>query len=285
MISAFVCAEIGSPPSCANILCARDECPSRQSRLELPPHDRRVQCRSNFPVSQFLSWNHREIAFEATVSSFISSGDQPCGAGSFARQPLRRASSSWTPAVRCDKVWRKECPLYHIDSYHINDYHWRLSTTLPTAHPAKTTFQKSNPRLSRRLGEVRSPGAALLPAVASSICLACSQNSKPICDASANLKALPRPRRQASTSGGPRHRRCTGCVNEGAGAWVASEIAGGRTLHPSKPPLRPSAVATEMGQEPPPALQRKIGDHRAGWTGIRWALCNQNGTLTHGRVD
>jgi hypothetical protein len=29
----------------------------------------------------------------------------------------------------------------------------------------------------------------------------------------------------------------------------------------------------------------KIGVHRAGWTGIRWALPSQNDTPTHGRVS
>jgi hypothetical protein len=170
MISAFVCAEIGSPPSCANILCARDECPSRQSRLELPPHDRRVQCRSNFPVSQFLSWNHREIAFEATVSSFISSGDQPCGARSFARQPLRRASSSWTPAVRCDKVWRKEWDSNPRGSGPPAGFQDRCLK--PLGHPSlerpfqsRQTGHVNGPRGARPDRAARAPYSKLAPAV------------------------------------------------------------------------------------------------------------------------
>jgi hypothetical protein len=52
----------------------------------------------------------------------------------------------------------------------------------------------------------------------------------------------------------------------------------------NRPPTRATAIS-EMGHEPPPAMQKKIGVYRPGWTGIRCALRNQNGTLTHGRVD
>jgi hypothetical protein len=56
-----------------------------------------------------------------------------------------------------------------------------------------------------------------------------------------------------------------------------------------RPPERVVSIVGAGVRKPahnlPPALQKKIGVHRAGWTGIRCALRNQNDTLTHGRAD
>jgi hypothetical protein len=71
-------------------------------------------------------------------------------------------------------------------------------------------------------------------------------------------------------------------------AWVNSSGVDNerrRQLYPNYRTSRGNAAAADSGHNRPPALQKKIGDHRAGWTGIRWSPRNQNGRLACGQAD